>query len=330
MRDGYGNGSCFLNAALQGIFACVQVRQLLRRHFDRRKHPGYSSDLWHVELNALRLHKREAPNSTRNNDDRLAVSCTIMYMTPLDSFHRLRSLADLIYDGHQMDAVEAIQCPLKGLLDPVMSPVLTTLFRGHDEPQLHCACGRYSRPVGGADSFTSLQLPLVNAGAVPPTIDNVQGALDKYLASEAMDEDFTEWQCGREGCQDTRRPMKRHCVKVTPRVLCLTLMRWTGAGDVLMHAVRPDAQITLEGDSYTLRSVVVHMGATKNSGHYVTLARHVTDQGNWWLYDDEDRREASVEEVNCTTMFKGEVMKAYILFYEKTTPDAPICAMTAI
>ena len=37
---------------------------------------------------------------------------------------------------------------------------------------------------------------------------------------------------------------------------------------------------------------------------------------------DAAARHATFEQINCTTLYNGEVMKAYILFYEKSYSDA--------
>ena len=161
MHDGYGSGSCYLNAALQGIVACVKVRTVLRRHFDLRR-DSYAQDLWPLELDACDFHDREGANTTWTNDDRLAVTCTVLYTGSSAQPHRPRLLADLIYDGVQDDADVALQESSKGLLDVDMSPVLTSvLFKGQEQSEFHCACGLYHRPAGVAQNFTSLRLSIL-------------------------------------------------------------------------------------------------------------------------------------------------------------------------
>ena len=49
------------------------------------------------------------------------------------------------------------------------------------------------------------------------------------------------------------------------------------------------------------------------------LAKHETDTGTWWLYNDSERREATPEQLTTTCPFErsGLQMKSYVLFYEK-------------
>ena len=60
---------------------------------------------------------------------------------------------------------------------------------------------------------------------------------------------------------------------------------------------------------------IANLGPSPKGGHYVAVARHVTSTGEWWLYDDSIRRQASDGEVDCTALYNGSAMKAYVLFY---------------
>ena len=137
-------------------------------------------------------------------------------------------------------------------------------------------------------------------------IDNVQAALDAYFADELMDENFTEWKCEREGCQETQRPTLQHKVVDAPPVLCITLKRWESHRTPLLHHVRPDAHISLGGCRYALRSVLIHLGSSPHGGHYITLAHHASNMCDWWLYNDADRRPATLDEIDCTSEAYGE------------------------
>ena len=144
--------------------------------------------------------------------------------------------------------------------------------------------------------------------------------MDQYFTDESIDELF-RWQCGREECSASGRPSKRVCLPIKPPVLCVTLKRWN-EGLTLTHHVLPNAEIALGDCRYTLRSIVVHLGSSASSGHYITIARHVTDTAEWWLYDDGVRRPATVDEIDCSSRYMFDAMKAYVLFYERVD-EAP-------
>ena len=91
----------------------------------------------------------------------------------------------------------------------------------------------------------------------------------------------------------------------------------------LMHHVHPNLNIQVAGQRYSLRSIIVHLGPSPRSGHYVAITRHVTPTGTWWLYNDEHRREAKPDELVCTAQINGQAMKAYVLFYELDTDQSP-------
>ena len=106
---------------------------------------------------------------------------------------------------------------------------------------------------------------------------------------------------------------------VAPPVLRVQLNRWRragGAGAILDH-VHPDQEVLFHSARYRLQSVVIHLGNLPRSGHYIACARHATSTGEWWLYNDSIRREATPDEVACTAFFDRDRMKAYVLFYER-------------
>ena len=73
-------------------------------------------------------------------------------------------------------------------------------------------------------------------------------------------------------------------------------------------------------DVYDLRSLVAHLGTDLNSGHYLAIARHDTDNGRWWLYNDKERKEATDAQRSTLTCFRDyRSMKSYVMFYEKRT-----------
>ena len=136
------------------------------------------------------------------------------------------------------------------------------------------------------------------------------------MPDETMEPEFA-WRC--DVCQSRAPPWKKHNMTVAPAVLCVQLNRWRHAGraGAILDHVHPDQEVLFNSVRYRFQSVVVHLGASPSSGHYVTCARHETSTGAWWLYNDAIRREATPGEVACTALWGRQPMKAYILFYER-------------
>ena len=106
MHEGQGEGSCFLNAALQALFACVSVRRVLARLYERNQ-ASYATDLWRVETDILGRPREESPSS-RLHDDRLAVTCRAVFEEPLTRVHTPRLMVGQLYNNVQEDAAESI------------------------------------------------------------------------------------------------------------------------------------------------------------------------------------------------------------------------------
>ena len=99
--------------------------------------------------------------------------------------------------------------------------------------------------------------------------------------------------------------------------LVLCLKRWADPENPLLHPVQVTDSITCQGVEYSLRSVIAHLGDPAHSGHYVTVARHTTANGTWWLYDDECRKEAKPEQRTTLCKYDHREMKSYVVVYEK-------------
>jgi ubiquitin C-terminal hydrolase len=237
-----------------------------------------------------------------------------MHEEPLTSVHIPWLMTHRHYRGHQEDAAEFIA---QQLVDPDGSPCVSQCLRALDAPMLVCAtCDAFSRPAT-EEPFTTLAAPLLSPTEPHKPLGSVQAALDAFFVAEPMAEG-TAWACGNAACRSTDAPRKRHVLKTPPPVLCITLNRWRGhqVEHALLHHVHPNLEVTLNASSYVLRSIVVHLGSSPRGGHYVAVAHHATSTGNWWLYNDAIRREARPAELARTAHLQGNLMKAYVLFYE--------------
>ena len=205
-------------------------------------------------------------------------------------------------------------------LDTAESPSLAPAIRGRMEQTLHCRRANCFgvMPSEGED-FTTLTLPLqLLDGSV---CTDVQSALDAYMPDEPAESEF-RWTCPK--CQATApSPMKRQRPSSLPQVLMIQLNRWNSIGDVgaLLHPVEANETIRFHADAYVLDSVFVHLGDNVNSGHYVAIARHGTNHGTWWLYDDARRVIATPDQISTTALYRSgrgyEQMKSYVLFYSR-------------
>ena len=69
-----------------------------------------------------------------------------------------------------------------------------------------------------------------------------------------------------------------------PRVLVIGLKRWVAGGAAaVLDPIEATQSVQLMEHEYNLCAVVVHVGSTPNTGHYITIARHQTNEGTWWM-----------------------------------------------
>ena len=143
----------------------------------------------------------------------------------------------------------------------------------------------------------------------------VQEAVGAYMPSVQVT--LPAEPCARCRCSSFS---KMHEVDRFPRVLQIALNRWAThtRGGALLHPVAANPNITFKTQSYSLRSGVIHLGPTPNSGHYIAVSRHDTANGQWWLYDDDRRVEAKPQEVSTLGNYRAfGAMQRYALFYER-------------
>ena len=331
IRD--GGGSCWINAALQALFAPCALKTLF-------------SELWHdLPLDERRTQQQRidstgkirfrneqpgprlgdlpfVPEHGPTLEQRLALTFGCAHggqtTNPMTPF----LVDDLYYHLHQEDAAELLTGRLLNTeLCPRLAPVVTTL--GVD--RLRCAsCGHARDPT--LVSNNSLQLPIeieITAHGDAIAIEDVQTALDAYLAPT----DIPAYELPCEQCH-SHAYIKTYRTTVFPQVLVLTLKRvkyirlpsgeCTGPHGVL-HSVEATQTLNFQGQLYDLRSVIVHLGEHVHAGHDFAVTRHATDNGTWWLYDDRDRREAQHAQISTVGLCHrtGEQMKSSVLFYEK-------------
>jgi hypothetical protein len=287
-----GGGSCFLNAALQALFAPEQLKARLRAL------PSDRSD---------------------TVQECIAQTFRLCYEGQMTAALYPNLIAERFYHGNQEDAAEFLT---KLLVNDLAS--LQHLFQTPKRALLCCqeAACLFERPVQG-----ELQRPVSHyLSLLRPDgtlIDSVQEALSHYPYDEDISHEFV-WRCER--CGSVQPPRKRYVIDACPPLLLLFLDRWMDeeiSGQRrrrrnLLHAVEASREVDFHGSHYDLQSVVIHAGPSPNHGHYVAIAKHATANGDWWFYDDAIRRVATDAQISTVgqRMLAGD-MQSYALFYSK-------------
>ena len=318
--------SCWINASLQALFAPPIFKNMLQRKCNLRA-TFLAPLLQDAQARQHYLVKFPVRPGFRH-EDRLAVMFQMASREPLtqtvvphlftDHFYEPISdvQREIITRHRQEDACELIA----RLLDYDETPILYTAAKGHMDQTLHCRRpGCHGMQPSTGEDFVLLPVPLKLASGHLCT--DVQDALNEYMPDETAESNFA-WRC--PSCSTTSPPpLKRQRPSSLPKVLVIQLNRWSSAhaAGALLHPVEANATIQFHGITYDLQSVVVHLGATPDSGHYITVARHETNNGNWWVYDDSRRVHADDAQITTLAMysFGGGMaqMKSYILFYSR-------------
>ena len=182
------------------------------------------------------------------------------------------------------------------------------LLCGQEVPRLHCRHCPYSRPLR-AENFHSVQLSILD-------IHSVQDALNAYLVRATVQEDVGDWCCLSADCLDGGRaqdaPLHVSRVEHWPRVLALTLKRWTRPGEVLRHRVFCNKLLRVDGNIYDLCSLATHVGPRPDSGHCIAYRR---DDFGFLKMDDE--RVSRVQQRDEDYFVTTPTEKVYVLFYIK-------------
>jgi len=174
-----------------------------------------------------------------------------------------------------------------------------------------------AKPVSDTfDPFTFLNLEIVGG--------SVQSSLRNFMKAEQLDSS----NMYRTPSGAYVRAKKCFSVYRPPRVLVVHLKRFVqndrfGWTNKISRRVQYDEELDLSEClsrrapcSYKLTGVVVHIGSSQHSGHYVAYARSAN--GVWSLFDDCSVRQVGIQEV-----LRSE---AYMLFYQRKgqyVPAAP-------
>jgi len=239
----------------------------------------------------------------------------------------LRKLSKHMRVGRQQDAHEFLRvllsnmqesCALAaGMKEQSMDRRLETsavmrLFGGVLESRL--TCGRQSC---GADTLTFEPYMDLSLDVVHPRIKTVEDALRRYMANERLDQE-NQWTC--PVCHKPSTATKRLGLRKTPNQLVLQFKRFGfGArGRKVRKPVAFERELNMEKfvlganpetshENFALCGVVVHVGHSVTSGHYISFIR--ASNGLWYQMDDDVVRQVSFATV--------QSQPAYLLFYSR-------------
>ncbi|XP_044232212.1 ubiquitin carboxyl-terminal hydrolase 37-like [Thunnus albacares] len=167
-------------------------------------------------------------------------------------------------------------------------------------------CGAQSRRQ---EEFTNLSLDLVPGGSV-------EKMLEEYQKETALD-----YKCECGGSESSQKP----AFETLPSVLILHIKRFRFTPSWQLVKVRDPVMLNRElvvsskqgGSCYSLVSIVSHLGASGDKGHYICDSVHPderpdTTTDRWLTFND-----AAVSETTGVSVCKERQKSAYILFYKR-------------
>ena len=86
---------------------------------------------------------------------------------------------------------------------------------------------------------------------------------------------------------------------------------------MLRHDVLCDETLDCQGTAYVLCSVICHQGDRPDGGHYTCRLHYATSAGEWWHYNNSQRRAVRPGEVATTATMPHGPERSYNLFYER-------------
>ena len=79
----------------------------------------------------------------------------------------------------------------------------------------------------------------------------------------------------------------------------------------LQHHATCEENLAREGTQYRQCARIYHKGASLRTGHYYAICRHALPDGDWWYYNDVERRVARPNDDHT------EEARVYIALYAK-------------
>ena len=309
--EGWGEGSCFINAALQSLWASHRISQCLCQVLTRTI---------------------EDVTEDARFESELALTYARVIRTDEQSFYP-EQLLPRWYTGVQDDANDVVTHIIN------TSTSIEHLCKGQFASMTY-QCSRCSTIEVAERTPEDLTFRLLEvlpcAEVTERPFSTLQEAVDDWFSPDQKPDTFN-WQCGE--CQ-ARGPWENRNGPELPPVLVIGLKQWkytcmseetdqqtpdlAVAGDWL--PTRRDNDLLLNDTiqyqlyRYTLRSIIYHTGRSPTSGHYVSVCKHASQSGErFYLYDD------SVVTDEVTQVFRSkqqllqgqECLYASMMIYER-------------
>lgn len=304
--------TCFMNTVIQCLTYCPPLANYLLHQDD---HCTKCKTMNFCMMCELQRHMKRALEKSGDT------------IKPLYIYQRLKAIAKHFQFGQQEDAHEFLRYVVDNLwkaalanyegglkLDPASkeTTVVNEIFGGYHRSQVICMkCKEKSNTY---DHFMDLILDIKNASSL-------ETALEKFVEPELLQND-NAYKCPR--CNIKVMAQKRFTVHRAPNVATFQFKRFDAnrmfGGKITKHVSYPEHlelrpyMSDKHGDpvTYRLNAVLVHLGASCNSGHYFCFVRN--SNGNWYCMDDSRVHQVSL----------GQVLnqQAYVLFYVRTPPES--------
>ncbi|XP_054717252.1 ubiquitin carboxyl-terminal hydrolase 36-like [Uloborus diversus] len=300
--------TCFMNTVIQCLTYCPPLANYLLHDND---HPTKCTITGFCMMCVLQKHMKRAIGKTGE------------IIKPLDVYQRLKLIAKHFQYGRQEDAHEFLRFVIDNLvqsclaqrnvctkLDPASkeTTIINQIFGGYHRSQVTClSCKTKSNKY---DHFMEI---LVD---VKQNVLSLEKALEKSIQPELLHLD-NSYSCPK--CKTSVAAQKKYTVYRAPNVATFQLKRFdynrSFGGKITKQITYPEKlnmrpyMSEPKGDPvlYRLNAVLVHTGASCNSGHYYCYVKN--SNGYWYIMDDQRVHQVSLNQV----LNQG----AYILFYVK-------------
>ena len=157
-------------------------------------------------------------------------------------------------------------------------------------PKLECKhCGHRQFAGSHADEreFTTLQVYCADRNT-HVCFDDLQSAMSASFDEELDNKYRAVCHCGE------RWSLKRMEVEKPPEVLLIQLLRWRSmlndSGTAVLSrqpsTMRINEQLDLVSSKFLLHGIILHQGASPNSGHYIAVVRHGDSAEPFFCYND--------------------------------------------
>ena len=302
--------TCFFNAALQVLVYCAPLSTFLstKEHSSKCRMKGFCL--------------------TCNFEIFVASAKTAKVLTPSLLVGNLRVVCPRFKLGRQEDSHEYLRLMLELMQKNVLSTynavtdervketcVINRIFGGYLVSSITCSICKYASMAFDANLDLSLDV-------AHPKINSLKRALNEFIRIDVLEGD-NAYRCSK--CKVKVTAHKQMRIYRPPNILMIQFKRFAYSaygGQKCVKHIAFEASLNLkdymkdkiEDVMYDLYAVLVHSGASVNSGHYYSFCKAAN--GVWFCCDDSLVRAVSIDDV-----LKSN---AYILCYVRRLPVSAI------